>query len=381
MNKITNTILAVINYIIQLVCYMYIGFKAAQLLEVYSEDSDKKIIIVLLAAVLIFTWMYVHIVLHEAGHMVAGLLTGYSFVSFRIGKYTIIKTTYGLQFKKMVVLGTAGQCLMCPPTVDPKECPYKLYHLGGGLANLILAGILIGIYTTMPLNMTSYFCLFMPAMMGFALGLSNLFPAKMGGMPNDGYNLLIDLRKDELIRKCMNIILTMNAMLTVAYDYSDLNGSLRDELMSMDFDNMDITSPSICNAYVYKAAVLYSEKKFDEAYVIYKRILDTEGVIRVFKSEAQCEVLFYKVLNNAPAEEIDALYDKDTQVYIRATSVYPSRHRLMYAYQLLYKKDNDKANDELAEVMKLLDVYAIAADVKLEFDIINDIRVANQKKL
>ena len=34
---------------------------------------------------------YLQIILHEAGHLLFGLATGYKFISFRIGKLTLIK--------------------------------------------------------------------------------------------------------------------------------------------------------------------------------------------------------------------------------------------------------------------------------------------------
>ncbi|MBO5413517.1 MAG: hypothetical protein J6A29_04410, partial [Clostridia bacterium] len=55
---------------------------------------------------------YLHTIIHEAGHLVFGLLSGYKFVSFRIGNIMLIKIKNKLKFKKFSLLGTAGQCLM-----------------------------------------------------------------------------------------------------------------------------------------------------------------------------------------------------------------------------------------------------------------------------
>ncbi|MEE1297463.1 MAG: hypothetical protein UHE62_01880, partial [Muribaculaceae bacterium] len=38
-----------------------------------------------------FVGGFLQIVIHEAGHLVAGLLSGYKFISFRIFNYTILK--------------------------------------------------------------------------------------------------------------------------------------------------------------------------------------------------------------------------------------------------------------------------------------------------
>ena len=63
---------------------------------------------------------------------------------------------------------------------------------------------------------------------------------------NDGYNL-IDLSKDMVAKKCMNLVLTTNALLTIADSYDDLPGDLVETLMAMDFKKMDLTnSVSAC---------------------------------------------------------------------------------------------------------------------------------------
>ena len=53
---------------------------------------------------------YLQIVLHEAGHLVCGLMSGYRFVSFRVGSITLFKDGDGkLRFKRFKLAGTGGQ--------------------------------------------------------------------------------------------------------------------------------------------------------------------------------------------------------------------------------------------------------------------------------
>lgn len=54
----------------------------------------------------------IHLILHEAGHLIAGLLTGFRFLSFRVFKYTLVKTDEGLRWKRYHIAGTGGQCLL-----------------------------------------------------------------------------------------------------------------------------------------------------------------------------------------------------------------------------------------------------------------------------
>ena len=62
-----------------------------------------------------YVTMLLHTVIHEGGHMVFGLLTGYRFLSFRVLSFTIVKKDGKLIRKKLKVPGTLGQCLMYPP--------------------------------------------------------------------------------------------------------------------------------------------------------------------------------------------------------------------------------------------------------------------------
>ena len=54
------------------------------------------------------------IVLHEGGHLLFGLLSGYRFVSFRIFNWTLIRQEGKFRLKRFGIAGTGGQCLMFP---------------------------------------------------------------------------------------------------------------------------------------------------------------------------------------------------------------------------------------------------------------------------
>ena len=56
-----------------------------------------------------------HILVHESGHLLFGLLTGYRFLSFRIGSLMWMKEDRHLKMKRLSITGTGGQCLLVPP--------------------------------------------------------------------------------------------------------------------------------------------------------------------------------------------------------------------------------------------------------------------------
>ncbi len=136
-----------------------------------------------------FIFFVLQIIIHEAGHLVFGLLSGYRFLSFRIFSLTFIKKDGRIQRRKFSIAGTLGQCLMYPPKIQPDgSLPCKLYNLGGGLANLITLSpfLIFAIYANKGLTRTILISFFIS---GILLAASNLIPMEFG-IHNDGMNLV-----------------------------------------------------------------------------------------------------------------------------------------------------------------------------------------------
>ena len=99
----------------------------------------------LLVLLLLLVLAYVlQVVVHEGGHLVCGLLTGYRALSFRIGRVLLVKLDGRWRLRAYHIPGTGGQCLMAPPAQE--NPPYRLYHLGGGLANLLLSLLALAVF-------------------------------------------------------------------------------------------------------------------------------------------------------------------------------------------------------------------------------------------
>lgn len=81
------------------------------------------------------------IIMHEVGHLIFGLISGYKFISFRLFGFTIVKYRNRLVFRINWLKGSLGQCLMYPP--EKFNYRYKLITLGGIIMNTITASIAI----------------------------------------------------------------------------------------------------------------------------------------------------------------------------------------------------------------------------------------------
>ena len=161
-----------------------------------TYDTGSKIISLLIMFLEMCLALFLDIIIHESGHLVFGLLTGYRYSSFRIGSLMLIKEDGKMKWKKLSLAGTGGQCLMVPPAMQDGKIPYVLYNLGGSIFNVVFGGLFLGIYLVMPdVQYVSLFFL-MTAVMGFASALMNGIPLQMGAVNNDGYNA-ISLGKDK----------------------------------------------------------------------------------------------------------------------------------------------------------------------------------------
>jgi len=362
--KFVDKILTVIGYIFAFVPFVALGAYAADsALKLVTNDNTALELIAVSSFVLLGTLFYFfHIIIHEAGHLIGGLCTGWEFLSFRVGNLTLIRREGKFEWKKHTVMGTGGQCLMIPPQCGYEECPFYLYLLLGGCANLLTGGIALGIglFTG---GVARILCVLF-AIMGFATGLSNLFPAKLSGIANDGYQIFFELPGGKEARKYVYCLLMANAVVTQADSTKAIPESVRKIIMEL--DDKDFSNISAVNLLFFKANILQEEERYEEVREIFQKIADMPGVLQLFKNEANCELLYYEIMGDCNGEKIEAIYDKKLMDYIKLTAMYPSRKRLMYAYHLIYKKDEAEADKEYQALLKTMETHPIRVECVME---------------
>ncbi|MGX7262960.1 hypothetical protein [Enterococcus crotali] len=143
--------------------------------------------IVILFFALVLSYI-LHIIIHEAGHGIFGKMTGYQMVSYRIFSFMWVWQTDGkIVFRRFKVPGTLGQCLMAPPAYVQGKFPFRLYLLGGVLANVITCGII-------------WVLLGFHSLIGTAFIIVGLFTAVTNAVPmgfNDGMSLKVAASSEE----------------------------------------------------------------------------------------------------------------------------------------------------------------------------------------
>lgn len=320
-----------------------------------SVDNMKLLYGVAVALVSLVVAFVLNLILHEAGHMVFGLLTGYKFLSFRIFTYTLVKEESGWKWKKFSISGTAGQCLMIPPKVDRVEdVPYFWYNVGGVLVNFIIVvvcGLLLALFDLppIPFSLCTMFVL-----TGVLCLLENAIPMTPAGVPNDGMNILTLWKHPEQrgsFARMMHIVAGQSF------------GKRLKELPEDLFVNQPLTAnPSvmeISDRNIYQCW-LYDNLRFDESREVAEEIMNVgKKLPALFRIEVMSDLLFLELATLNRLEVVKDLWDKKQEKYVRQAAKYmPIKHASLFAYELICNQNLEEAQKHYDEVLARKDKYS-----------------------
>lgn len=332
------------------------GFAAADVDFDFAFEDVRWLTVLLVSTVIS---MFVQIILHEAGHMVCGLLTGYRFVSFRVGSLMLVRTEGKLQLKRFSLPGTGGQCLLDPPEMENGTFPTVMYNLGGGLANLLTAAAAAGVFVLSGGGKAAVSVLIPFAAVGLFFGVMNLVPLKVSGIANDGYNIL-SLGGDMAGKRALWLQLRINRLQSDGLRLRDM-----DESWFVHQDNPE-GNPLVGAVNVMGFQRLIDEKRFDRAAEYGRTILRAKGILPFYAAMIRGELLYMELTGLCRPEEVERLYSREQQKFFRTVKNYPSTHRILFAYAVRYTCDSDMADRELRSFEQAIKHYPVPGEIELE---------------
>lgn len=361
-----NRVKNLLKKLITIILFTGMGSIIGVIIGMLSEGDIFMIIACFILFGLAFT---LQLILHEVGHLICGIWSRYEFVSFRVGTLTFIKENNKIVLKKFKVMGTGGQCLMMPPKGNGYDCPYILYNLGGILMNFLVSCLCMILYMLFPMPKLVELFLILTSISGIYDLIMNGIPMKVGGIANDGYNIF-SMKNDSLSRYSFYIQLRVNGLLHQGVRMKDMPSSWYKIPSEANLNDSLISSIKCLEANYY-----HDRKEFDKAKECYENLSnDAPNLIKLFKNEINCELLFYEIIGDCRKEIIDQLYTKELKKYIKLTDCYISRKRLMYAYALIIEKDIIKADKVLNEIEVVKTTYPVKGEVESELEIIDYIK-------
>lgn len=334
--------------------------------------------IIRIVALLIFLYLgiFLQSIIHEAGHLVFGLLSGYSFSSFRIGSLMLIKKQRKLEWKRYSLTGTAGQCLMVPPSESLEKIPYILYNMGGVIANVVVSLLLIWIGKLMDSSgLLSGFCI-ITAFVGIGAALINGVPLHMGTIDNDGANT-VSISQSDQAKRCFVNQMLMNAYITKGMRLKDMPD------MWFRIPDEESRKNGLCASIgVLACNRAIDQINFETARKLGHQMMEEDnGLVGIQKLMLQAEMMYCELIGENRPEEIEHMNTKDLKKFLKAMKKNPSILRLQYTYHLLAEHEEAKAKEDLEMFEKVALTYPNDCEIEGERELIAHARkVFDQRK-
>ncbi len=357
---------------ISILIFMLIGAACGLLILMYLDrpgQPGKSNLSFFLSFVLMFIGMYaallIQIILHEAGHLIFGLLTGYRFSSFRIFNLMWIRQDGRVQFRKLNLAGTGGQCLMVPPDLENGKMPVMLYNFGGAIVNLFTAVVCTGLSFLCPVRSLGWTVLMMFAVIGLAFALMNGLPLRMGPVNNDGKNAL-DLSRSEEATRAFWIQMKVNELVSKGDRLKDMP----EEWFAVPSE-ASMNNGIIATLGVLACGRLMDRHLFDEADRLMKQLLSRQnGIVGLYRNLMVCDRMYVEMISENRQEVLDGMRSKDQLKVMKAMKKYPSVLRTEYVYALLAEKDPAKAQKAMAQFNRCAESYPYPSEIEGERELI-----------
>jgi hypothetical protein len=351
--------------------YLLIGAACGVLIMEYwdhAEEAGMPFIGQILSVVLLIAGMYaalvLQIIIHEAGHLVFGLLTGYRFSSFRIFNLMLQKEEGGFHFRKMNLAGTGGQCLMCPPDLIDGKMPFMLYNFGGAIMNILFSLVCLDVCFLLPAFSAGWVFSGFLVVIGFAFAALNGLPLRMGPVNNDGRNAF-DMAESEEAVRAFWVQLKMNEMISKGVRLKDMP----DEWFAVPSD--ESMKNGIVAAAVFACNRLMDQHRFREADRLMDRLLAPQiGLIDLYRMLLVCDRMYVEMITENRPEILTGMRTDEQLKLMKSMKDAPSVLRTEYVYALLSEKNEEKARELEERFEKSAKPYPYPNEIEAETELL-----------
>lgn len=355
------------NFLIffEITLYIVIGFLLGASLDKIpgaSQIMDKGFLGIMILLLMLYGSIFLQVIIHELGHLIFGLLTGYRFLSFRIANVMIIKKNNKLSFCNLSIVGTGGQCLMSPPEMKNGKLKNFLYNLGGVILNLIVS--IIG-FILISIISNPYINLFLVTFI-----LVGLYVIITNGIPigsiinNDGYNAYL-LHKNKDAQRAFWLQMKINEQITLEKSLVDMPDEWFEVSSSIS------NNPMINTINVFRANRLMAQMNFKDAYFEMDKLLEENyNIVEIHQYLLILDCIYCELVDNKKTKYLEKYKDKNLQRFILSMKNFPSVLRVNYAYALLKENNLHKANEIKNKFEKMALSYPYAKDIDVERELI-----------
>ena len=353
---------SILSLLFLLAAGMLLGF----LIGKYTIPEQGGPLYFLGSLLLLYLSVLLQIVFHEGGHLICGLLSGYSFLSFRVGSLILVKKPEGFRLKWYALAGTGGQCLLDPPEPKDGMIPVMLYNLGGPLGNLLTALLCFLLWMFLPMAWAPKALCLSLSITGAVLGFMNGIPMHMGAIDNDGMNAF-SVSRSKAANRALRLQLKINAELTRGKRLRDMPG----EWFRVS-DSQELQNPLIAALAVYGEARLMEQGRLQEAKEQCLFLLKPgTGLLEIYRQGITMDLICNQLLLGEDPGKIDVLLSKGLKQFMKQMKGDLSVIRTRYLLALLKDRNPETAEKIREKFEKRVKTYPSEGNISLEREIMN----------
>lgn len=345
-------------------CLLFTDITPARFFDILVGDGLASVAVgCLLSFVALAIAFVLHIIVHEGGHLVGGLLTGYRFVSFRIFSLTLLRRDGRYIMRRFNIPGTGGQCIMLPPEGDAAKVPFVIYNAAGVAANILLTAAAVPYFFihSADSGMFAFLLALFIVIAGLWTAIINGIPMKINGMYNDAGNIRLMLR-DMQVRRHFVLQLRAHAL---------CQNGMRPKDFPQEWFNIPDSGEGygLINAVTDMFAVAREIDRADysRAHTMLTAIRDRCTTLPdMYEKEIDCDLAFTSLMLGYE-DEARTLLTPDLTAYIRRTASYSSsKPRLLCAIALHLEHDSQKAATILHDTETHRDRYIMRGEAEAD---------------
>ncbi|MGI5055354.1 M50 family metallopeptidase [Treponema socranskii] len=299
------------------------------------------------------------IIVHECGHLIFGLLTGYTFAAIGFGHHLFLMRDGRVRRFVYKLPGALGFCAMEVPDMKDGRFPFTLYLLGGALCNAFF--VLVCIFAFLS-GIGSGILFFPHAFLLFAfvnayLAIVSILPIKTKFLNTDGKQLF-DLLKHKNMRKSFWACEKISAAQYRGVKFEDIPS----EWFNETDDTQSVYAASIRAVRLLALAETESEPK-EVCALIEKELSENHALSGIAKGLLTCMRIYYESIGDRDDGTLKKLITQTQIDFMKRMKNMPSSIQTEYAYALLVEKDVREASRIKARLEKISKKYPFPAEI------------------
>lgn len=233
----------------------------------------------ILVFIILILLLWLSIAIHEIGHIIFGIKSGFTFNSFIIGFIKIESTSTGIKFKENTNwLSAGGVTVMSPPVVSKEKILNKqiVYSLGGPMLSFLFFLISVSLYYINEHILLLYFSL-----VNLAIFLVTIIPTGKEDMGSDGYFIVSILKNPE---KSLELVENLSIC-------RELISSKKPNEWSLEYICLAKKKPINTSNIMYITMLYYYEMEFNGFYCA-KEVMNDLKKIEINKDNKELLAVF-----------------------------------------------------------------------------------------